>query len=44
MLPAVKVEGLKKKSAASAITAEVCASTFGPDSSPLGLELFSKFD
>ena len=34
----------KKKSATSAITAEVCASTFGLGSSLLGCESFSKFE
>ena len=39
-LLAVKVVVLKKKSAASAIPAEVCASTFGLGSRPPGVELF----
>ena len=43
-LLAVKFGGLKKKSAASAITAEVFASGFGLGSSPPGIESFSKFD
>ena len=33
-LLAVKVGGLKKKSAASAIPADLCASAFGPGSIP----------
>ena len=43
-LLAVKVGGLKKKSAASAIPADLCASAFGPGSSPGPLLSFSKFD
>ena len=43
-LLAVKVGVLKKKSAASAISAEVCASTFGPGSNPGTVKSFSKFD
>ena len=43
-LLAVKVGGLKKKSAASAIPPELCASVIGPGSSSSGVELFSKFD
>ena len=45
-LLAVKVEGLKKKSAASAFTVEECASAFVPGSIRIrqGLESFSKFD
>ena len=42
-LLAVKVGVLKKKSAASAIPAEVCASAFGPGLSPPEVESFSKF-
>ena len=34
ILLAVKVGGLKKKSAASAIPADLCASAFGPGSIP----------
>ena len=40
----VKVGGLKKKSAALAIIAKVCPSTFFLDSSPPGFKSFSKFD
>ena len=43
-LLAVKVGGLKKKSATSAFTAKECASAFGLDSSSSGVESFSKFD
>jgi len=43
-LPAFKVGGLKKKSAALAFTVEECASLFGPGSSTSGVESFSKFD
>ena len=43
-LLAVKVGGLKKKSAASAIPADLCASAFGPGSNPGAFESFSKFD
>ena len=43
-LLAVKVGCLKKKSAASAIPANLCASAFGPGSNPGALESFSKFD
>ena len=43
-LLAVKVGGLKKKSAASAISANLCASAFGPGSNPGAVESFSKFD
>ena len=43
-LPAFKVGGLKKKSAASAIPADLCASAFGPGSNPGAVESFSKFD
>ena len=43
-LLAVKVGGLKKKSAASAIPADLCASAFGPGSNPGAVESFSKFD
>ena len=44
-LPAVKVEGLKKKSATKAITtAEVCASSFSMGSSTPGFKSFKKFD
>ena len=43
-LLAVKVGGLKKKSATSAIPAEVCAIAFGPGLIPGELESFSKFD
>ena len=39
-LLAVKVGALKKKSAALAIPAEVCASVFGQDSSPPGFKSF----
>ena len=39
-LLAVKVGVFKKKSATLAILAEVCASTFGPGSSPPGVESF----
>ena len=40
----VKVGVLKKKSAISAIPAEVRASAFGPGSSPPRVNSFSKFD
>ena len=43
-LLAVKVGLLKKKSAALAIPAEVCASAFGPGSRTPGVQSFSKFD
>ena len=43
-LLAVKVRVLKKKSAASAIPADLCASAFGPGSNPGAVESFSKFD
>ena len=43
-LLAVKVGLLKKKSAASAIPAEVCASAIGPGSRTPGVKSFSKFD
>ena len=43
-LLAVKFGVLKKKSAALAIPAEVCASTFGPGSIPGKVESFSKFE
>ena len=43
-LLAFKVGVLKKKSAALAITAEVCVSTFGPDLSLPGVKSFSEFD
>ena len=43
-LLAVKVGGLKKKSAASAIPADLCASAFGPGSIPGRGQSFSKFD
>ena len=43
-LLAFKVGVLKKKSAASAISAEVCASAFGPGSNPGAVKSFSKFD
>ncbi len=43
-LLAVKVGILKKKSAPSAIPAELCASMIGPESSSSGVELFSKFE
>ena len=43
-LPALKVGGLKKKSAASAIPADLCASAFSPGSNPGAVESFSKFD
>ena len=43
-LLAVKVGVLEKKSAPSAIPAELCASVIGPDSSSSGVELFSKFE
>ena len=43
-LLAVKVGGPSKKSAASAITAEVCANWFSLGSSPPRVESFSKFD
>ena len=42
-LIAVKVGVLKKKSAASAIPAKVCASAIGPGSTPTGSESFSKY-
>ena len=43
-LLAVKFGVLKKKSAASAITANACAIAFGPGSNPGAVESFSKFD
>ena len=43
-LLAVKVEVLKKKSATSAIPAEVCASAISPGSRLLWVKSFSKFD
>ena len=43
-LVAVKVGDLKRKSAASAITAKVCASWFSLGSSLPRVESFSKFD
>ena len=43
-LLAVKVGVLKKKSATSAIPANLCASAFGPGSNPGAVESFSKFD
>ena len=43
-LPALKVGGLEKKSATSAIPADLCASAFGPGSNPGAVESFSKFD
>ena len=43
-LLAVKVEVLQKKSAASAIPPEVCASAIGPGSSTSGVKSFSKCD
>ena len=43
-LPAVKVGLLKKKSAASAIPAKVCANAIGLDSRTPGVKSFSKFD
>ena len=43
-LLALKVGGPKKKSAASAIPADLCASAFGPGSNPGAVDLFSKFD
>ena len=43
-LLAVKVGVLKKKSAPSAIPAELCASVIGPSSSSSGIELFSKLE
>ena len=43
-LLAVKVGSLKKKSAAAAIPAKLCAIVFGQDSSLLRVGSFSKFD
>ena len=43
-LLAVKVGVLKKKSAPSAIPAELCAIAFGPGSNPGEVDSFSKFD
>ena len=43
-LLAVKVGGLKKKSADSAIIAEACASVIGSGSSGTGVKSFPKFD
>ena len=43
-LIAVKVRVLKKKSAALAIPADLCASAFGSGSNPGAVESFSKFD
>ena len=42
-LPALKVGGLKKKYANSAITAEACAIVIGPGSNLPGFESFPKF-
>ena len=44
MLPALKVGGLKKKSADLAITAEVCARMIGPHSRTHVVKSFSNFD
>ena len=44
MLLAVKVGGLKKKSADSAITAEACASAFSPGWTSARVKPFSNFD
>ena len=43
-LPALKVGGLKKKSADPAFTAEAYAGVIGPGSSCTGVKSFSKFD
>ena len=43
-LLAVKIGVLKKKSAASAIPADLCTSAFGPGSNPGAVKSFSKFD
>ena len=43
-LLAIKVEVLKKKSATSAIPAEVCASAISLGSRPPGVKSFPKFD
>ena len=43
-LLAVKFGVLKKKSAAIAIPAKLCASAIGPDSSGSGVKSFSKFE
>ena len=43
-LLAVKIGGLKKKFATSAISAKSCASACGPDLSSPGVKSFSKFD
>ena len=43
-LSAVKVGGLKKKSATSAIPAYLYASAFGLGSIPVTVQSFSKFD
>ncbi len=43
-LPALKVRGLRKKSAVSAITAEACASVIGPGSGCARVKSFSKLD
>ena len=43
-LPALKVRGLKKKSADSAITAKACASVIGLGSSSTRIESFSEFN
>ena len=43
-LLAINVGVLKKKSSASAIPAELCASVIGLGSSSFGVELFSKFE
>ena len=43
-LPALKVGGLKKKSADSAIAAKASASVIGPGSSGTGVKTFEKFD
>ena len=43
-LLAIKVGVLKKKSAASAIPLNLCASAFSPGSIPVTVQSFSKFD
>ena len=43
-LLAVKLRGLKKKSATLAIPADLCASAFGPGLNLGVVESFSKFD
>ena len=43
-IPIAQMPYSQKNSAASAISAEVCASAFGPGSNPGTVKSFSKFD